>query len=447
MNQTNKPSILLISPTGLDSKGNPIVQGKTCLPGLTMPQLSALTPKDMFDIKVVAETSEPIPTDQHWDIVGITGMGGAGVIRGYQLADFFRSKGSLVAMGGIAISLFEEELTRPHADVIFHGEADDTWPKFLADYLRGDFLPNYRMVNRPDVTKFPVPDYGAFNLKYYGFWRPVQATRGCPFPCSFCSISEFFHRSYRKRPVSQVIRDVRAAKKTGSRYIAFIDDNIGVDFNYCKELWEALIEENVIWVSQCSLQIAQNDEMLQLAHRSGCRILSFGVETINEKSLEHVDKTWNNAPNYDQAFANIKKHGIEISTEMILGLDGDDETVFERTFQFLMRNHIALPRMYILTPVPGTPMYKSLENEDRIIDRNIVKYVGGTAVFTPKNMTAETLQKGYWDLYNKLYTTSNIYRRLKNNHANLSPFMRLFVLGTNMVYRNHIRRGITPGIV
>jgi hypothetical protein len=112
-----------------------------------------------------------------------------------------------------------------------------------------------------------------------------------------------------------------------------------------------------------------------------------------------------------------------------------------------MHNKIALPRLYILTPVPGTPMYKDLEAQGRIFDYDIVKYVGGSAVFHTKNMSAEQLQKGYWDLYKRLYSTKNIYKRLKGNNADLSPFMRMFVLGTNLVYRNHINRGITPGIV
>ncbi|HET6245134.1 MAG: radical SAM protein [Bacteroidetes bacterium] len=442
-----KLRILLISPTGLDKEGKPIVQKKTYLPGLTMAQLSAHTPKDQFEVHTVCETSQPIPWDEQWDIVGLTGMGGAGVVRGYQIGDYFKAKGATVVMGGIAISLFEDSWTRPHCNVIINGEAEETWPRFLQDYLRGEVKDTYDMEKVPDVNCFPVPDYQAFDAKYYGFWRPVQATRGCPFPCTFCSISQFFKRSYRKRPVEQVIRDVRAAKASGSKYIAFIDDNIGVDFNYCKELWTALIPEKIIWISQCSLQIAKDDEMLKLAYKSGCRILSFGIETINEASLVHIDKEWNEPKQYDKAFANIRAQGIEISTEMILGLDGDDETVFEKTFDFLMRNNIALPRMYILTPVPGTPMYRQLEDEGRIFDYDIQKYVGGSAVFHPKGMSAETLQQGYWKLYEKLYSRKNIYKRLKANPAGLGPFLRLFVLGTNVVYRNHINRGITPGIV
>lgn len=446
MNQNKKPRILLISPTGLDRKGNPIVQRKTYLPGLTMPQLAAVTPDD-FEVKIVSETSEPIPFDEHWDLVGLTGMGGSGVVRAWQLCDIFKKKGSKTVMGGIAASLCKEEWTLEHADCLVTGEAEDTWKVVLNDFMKGGMKEVYRMTSPPDVTSFPIPAYGKLNAKHYGFWRPVQATRGCPFPCTFCSISEFFKRSYRKRPVSQVVRDIRAAKASGTRFITFIDDNIGVDFKYCKELWEALIEENIIWASQCSLQISENDEMLALAAKSGCRILSFGIETINPKSLEHIDKGWNRPERYEKAFADIRRHGIEISTEMILGLDGDTPSVFEETFNFLMKNQIALPRQYILTPVPGTPMYHELEAEGRIFDYNFVKYNGGDAVFHPKNISAETLQKNYWKLYQDLYSVKNIYRRIGSNPSRLSPFMRVFVMATNMVYRNHIGRDITPGIV
>ncbi len=444
--KNNKIKVLLISPTGLDKHGKPIVQRKTYLPGLTMPQLAAVTPDDA-DVRVVSETSEDIPFNEHWDLVGLTGMGGSGVVRGWQLGDIFRQKGSKVVMGGIAASLCKEEWTLEHTDCLVKGEAEDTWPVLIQDFINGRLKNIYRMQQAPDVTKFPEPAYTKFNAPKYGFWRPVQATRGCPFPCKFCSISEFFQRSYRKRPVEQVIRDVRAAKRTGTRYITFIDDNIGVDMKYCKELWEALIDENIIWASQCSLQLSENEDMLALAYKSGCRILSFGIETINEKSLTHIDKEWNRPTRYKQAFDAIRKHGIEVSTEMILGLDGDNQDVFEKTFDFLMENRIALPRLYILTPVPGTPMYEELDAEGRIFDHNFVKYNGGDAVFHPKNMKASELQEGYWKLYQQLYSVKNIYKRIGSNPANLSPFMRVFVLATNMVYRNHIGRDITPGIL
>lgn len=445
MNQ-KKYKLLLINPTGLYKDGTPIKQSKTYLPGLTMLQLAALTPNQYF-VKVVSEASEIIPFDEHWDLVGVGGMGGSGMIRGWQIADAFREKGITVIMGGIAATLCDKDWTLAHADCIVCGEADEIWKDVLLDFENGVLKNEYQMHNPPDITKFPVPAYHLLDKKKYGFWRPVQATRGCPFTCTFCSISEFFSQSYRKRNVEDVVRDVRAAKAGGSKYITFIDDNIGVDFKYCASLWTALKDENIIWASQCSLQIGMNPELLKLAYDSGCRMLSFGVETVNKSSLTFIDKDWNSPENYNTAFQNIKNAGIEISTEMILGIDGDDKNVFNSTFNFIMENEIALPRLYILTPVPGTPLYKQFCAEDRIVDLDFSKYNGGDAVFQPKNMSPTELQDGYWKLYNDLYSMKNILKRLKHNRANLSPFMRLFVLATNLHYRKHIKKGITPGIV
>ncbi|MCU0439664.1 MAG: B12-binding domain-containing radical SAM protein [Raineya sp.] len=441
-----KPKILLINPTGLYRNGKPITQSKTYLPGLTMLQLGAYTP-DHFEVKVISESSEKIPYHEHWDLVGIGGMGGSGLVRGWQLADYFKNKGSKVVMGGIAASLCHQEWTLEHAHTLVTGEAEDIWGTVLADFLKGEMKQKYQMTQPPDITKFKTPAYHLLNKRNYGFWRPVQATRGCPFTCTFCSISEFFQQSYRKRSIEQIIRDVRAAKKHRTRYITFVDDNIGVDFKFCKDLWEALIPEDIIWASQCSLQIGLNEDMLALAYKSGCRILSFGVESVNKASLKSIDKEWNNPESYAKAFSNIKKHGIEISTEMIVGIDGDDKNVFEDTFNFLMNNRIALPRLYIITPVPGTPFYREMEAEGRICDRDFSKYNGGDAVFRPKQMTTQELQHGYWKLYKQLYSLPNIYKRLAGNEAKLSAFMRLFVWGTNLHYRKHIKHEITPGIV
>lgn len=435
--------MLLIAPTGLDNFGKPILKERVFLPALTLPQMAAIIP-DSVDVTICTETCENIPYDEHWDLVGITGMGGSGVVRAWQLADFFRKKGAKVIMGGIAMTLCPDEWTLEHADVLVCGEAEDLLPEVVNDFVNGRLKNIYRMTKTPDVTKFPVPAYHKLDRRKYGFWRPVQATRGCPFPCTFCSISEFFQRSYRKRPVDQVVRDIKA---TGSRFITFIDDNIGVDFKYCKELFEALIPLNIRWASQCSIQISENEDMLALAAKSGCRILSFGIETVNEKSLAQVDKEWNRPDRYAKALATVRKHGIEVSTEMIIGLDGDDVSVFDKTFDFIMENRIALPRMYIITPVPGTPFYDEMESEGRIFDRDLSKYTGGWAVLKPKLMSAETLQTNYWKLYQKLYSVDNIYKRIGSNVAHLSPRMRAFVAATNLHYRSHIGRNITPGII
>ncbi len=437
--------ILLIGPTALDYAGRPIKQRRLHLPGLTLPMLAAVSPADA-DIRLVSETVEDIPFDEAWDIVGITGMG-SGIVRAWQIADEFRKRDTTVVIGGIAASLSKPEWSLEHADCLVRGEAEDVWPRVINDYRANRLAEQYDMQQRPDINTLPLPRYDLLNARKLGLWRPVQATRGCPFPCNFCSIQSYFQRSYRKRPVDQVIRDVRAAKNSGSKFIAFIDDNIGVDWQYFEKLMTALIPEDIIWMSQCSLHIADKKDMLELAFESGCRLLSFGIESVNEESISWVDKEFNRPVDYRHALDTIRAHGIEVSTEMIIGLDGDDASVFERTYDFIMDNHITIPRVHILTPVPGTPLYDDLERQGRITHQDFGRYSGGQVVYKPRKISPEDLQKNYWKLYEQLFTPSSILKRIRSVPFRMHPMMQAVIYGVNMHYRHHIKRRITPGIV
>lgn len=443
---SSKPKVLLIAPTAMDYNGQPIKQRKLHLPALTLPMLAAITPENEVELTLVSETSETIPFDEHWDLVGLTGMG-SGIARAYQIADQFRAKKVPVVMGGIAASLCDADWTLAHADTLVIGEAEDIWKEVIADFKAGRMKRVYRMENAPDVAQLPLPRYDMMNQKKLGIWRPVQATRGCPFPCSFCSIQTFFKRGYRKIPVENVIRDVRAAKRSGSRFIAFIDDNIGVDWKYVAKLWEALIPEKIIWMSQCSIHIADKPEMLKLAYRSGCRLLSVGVETTNRNSLLTVQKDFNHPDKFKEQIKRMRQYGIDISTEMIIGMDADEHSIFQDTYDFIMDNRIAVPRIHILTPVPGTQLYKEMEAENRLISDDLRKFSGGKVVFQPKNFTTEELQENYWKLYDKLYTPMKILKRLSGSPYALHSYMRAFLAGVNWHYRGHIKNRITPGIV
>ncbi|MGH7555780.1 MAG: radical SAM protein, partial [Longimicrobiales bacterium] len=372
---------------------------------------------------------------------------GSGILRAWQIAADFRERGIPVVLGGIAASLLGAERCLPHADTLVLGEAEETWPTVIQDFMAGRLQRVYPMARRPDIATLPLPRYDLLDGSKLGLWRPVQATRGCPFTCDYCSITAFFQARYRKRPVDQVIRDVRAAKRSGSRYIAFIDDNIGVDWKYCAELWEALIPERIIWISQCSLHIADRPDMLKLARRSGCRLLSFGIESTSPESLAIHDKAWNRPGRYGAAVRTIRAHGIDVSTEMIIGMDGDDPTVFQRTFDFLIENEISVPRIHILTPIPGTPLFERLRAEGRIVSEDLRLYSGGRVTFRPRQLDPETLQAEYWRLYERLFSWRGIAARVARNPARLGPYMRAFIFAVNMHYRNHVHHRICPGIV
>ena len=437
--------VLLVSPTALDSRGRPIKQRRVHLPALTLPMLAAVTPPGTH-LRLCCETAEEIPFDEPWDLVGLTGMG-SGIVRAWQIADEFKQRGRTVVIGGIAATLGDPAWSLAHADSVVLGEAEELWPEVLRDAAAGRLQSVYRMRREPPVDQLPVPRYDLLNPVVYGRWRPVQATRGCPFTCTFCSITAFFHQRYRKRPVDPVVRDVREAKRWGTRYIAFIDDNIGVDWDYCARLWEALIPERIIWMSQCSLHIADRPDMLELASRSGCRMLSFGIESTSADSLAGIDKAWNRPARYREAVRRIRAYGIDVSTEMMIGLDGDDRSVFQRTYDFVMDNAISVPRVHILTPIPGTPLFDQLKDEGRILNEGFDRYTGGHVVFRPTHLDAAELEAGYWKLYERLFSWPAIVQRVAPNPASLSGYMRALVVGVNLHYRRHVHHRISPGIV
>jgi radical SAM superfamily enzyme YgiQ (UPF0313 family) len=437
--------ILLIAPTALDFQGRPIKQKRIHLPGLTLPMLAAVTPYDV-QLRLLMETTENIPYDEHWDAVGLTGMG-SGIVRAWQISDEFRRRGVKTIIGGIAASLADPGLTLRHCDSIVIGEAENVWPEVVSDLAAGRLQKIYRMIYRPAIDQLPVPRYELMNNSRIGLWRPVQATRGCPFYCNFCSTTAFFQGTYRKRPIDQIIRDVRAAKKHGTHYIAFIDDNICVHFDYSAELFEALIPEKIIWMSQCSLHITENIGLVKLAYKSGCRLLSIGIESVNSASLSEIDKEWNRPERYAAAFKVLRENGIDVSTEMIIGFDSDDSSVFKKTYDFITQNKISIPRVHILTPIPGTELFERMESRGRIISRDFGGYSGGKVNFLPGLMGPEELQAGYWGLYRQLFKWRSLFKRIAVNKADLGLYMQAVVWAINLHYRKHVHHKICPGIV
>ena len=278
-------------------------------------------------------------------------------------------------------------------------------------------------------------------------WLSVQTTRGCPHSCSFCSVTAFFHNRYRIRPIDRVIRDVQAARRHGSRYIAFIDDNMVGDLDYSARLWEALIPQRIIWMTQCSLKLAENPSLLKLAYRSGCRLVSIGIESIDSSSLNSVGKGWNQPERYEDSIAAFRDNGIEVSTEMIVGFDHDDISALERTLRFIQANRIAVPRVHILTPIPGTPLFRELEEAGRITRRNFDSYTGSKAVFRPAHIDPSALERGYWEMYEKLFSWRSIFRRLYPSETSLGPYMRAVIWAANVRYRRHVKARISPGIL
>ena len=402
---------------------------KDLLPPLGLAAVAAATPEHVH-VSITDENIEDIDYEKDVDLVGITASTPQS-LRAYEIAGKFRERGVKVALGGLHPSVLPEEAIQ-HADIVVVGQAEGIWEKVIADVETGEHQRVYVNSNPTDLERVPIPRKDLF-AKYedrYLTANVVQTTRGCPFNCSFCIVTRFFGRTFRHRRVEDVIREV----KSGSGdFVFFVDDNITVDRNHARLLFESLMPLNKRWVSQASIDVAKDDELLSLASRSGCIALFIGFETLSQDGLEEVNKPVNKRVDYRNAIARIRGYGIGVYGAFILGLDTDTKEVFGRTLEFAINNKLEAANFAVLTPHPGTPLRAKLEKENRILHSDWSKYDGGNVTFKPKLMSPEELQEGHDWAKQRFYSLSSIVKRFSGRRKNLS-----FFLSYNFMYNRSL---------
>lgn len=245
-----------------------------------------------------------------------------------------------------------------------------------------------------------------------------------------------------------MVRDIQQIKDLGFREILLLDDNIFSDRVYLGELLKKLKHMNMEWMSQCDIRIGKEDDLLKQLKESGCTTLSFGLESISKESLIGMNKGWADPEGYPSLIANIQKHGIDVSTEMVVGGDGDTLESIRETKIFIEDNKITVPRFYILTPIPGTRFFQDIVKENRLVKEDIYSFDGTEAVHLPKNMTPDELTDAYWELYNDLFTFRSIIKRnILRKEFSKDPLKYIFYFGVNLYYRYQIKQRITPNII
>ena len=443
--QYEKRKLLLIQPSQIDHDGSIKKDKISLLPRLALPQIAALTP-DYYETRIIDEYLEDINFDLDVDLIGISATTPQAP-RAYQISEEFRKRGKKVVIGGMHASLIPDE-AQYHADSIIIGEAENLWGKVLADFENNSWKRVYRNYpENPDITHIPSPLLDKLQLdKYQAPFRPVQTTRGCPHNCDYCSVTNFFGKSYRHRSIDDVVREV---EQLDSKFIFFVDDNIVANPKRAKELFRAITPLKIKWASQSTMSAAYDEELLQLAQESGCINLMMGLESISTQSLATVNKSFNKVDDYHLMIEKLHKHGITLLAFMIFGFDTDDETVFEKTAKFTEDLKVDFPCYWILTPLPGTPFYHRMEAEGRIIERNWSKYDCTNIVFKPKLMSPETLQQGYYNACKRGYSLKNMARKLTHPHSlaiikNLWGLMPYFIRQHNRFSRGlSIKRNLT----
>lgn len=412
--------ILLISPA---RDAHAYTNKGIYIPQLALFILEGLTPKE-HQVKIVEEEHMTVDFNEECDIVGISCMT-SNANNAYKISKEFKKRGKIVILGGIHPTILPDEALQ-YADSVVIGEAEGVWEQVLQDIQNNNLKRRYH-VSDPDLTKYIPKDFSTLKLKRLFNIIPIMTTRGCPYNCDFCCVSNIYGKKIKHIPVENIVRDIVESK---AKNFIFLDDNIIGHQQYAKELFKAIKPLKIRWVGQASISFANNIEMMQLAKQSGCKGLFIGLESVSEDQIKKLRKLNGELEKIKQSLKKIRKMGIIIFASVIFGFDDDTHQSFKKTLKFLMKNKISIASFNILTPYPGTKIYNEFKQNGRLINDNWDYYDHHTVVFKPKNMTPLELQLGKINAKDKFFRLSSIIKRMSGNLSNPAIY-----LATNFGYR------------
>jgi radical SAM superfamily enzyme YgiQ (UPF0313 family) len=394
------------------------------LPSLSLQQVAAVTPPH-WEVTLVDESQDPVPSGRDFDLVGITAMTHQAT-RAYEIADQFRREGVPVIMGGMHPTVIPEEAL-DHADAVVIGEAEPVMAKLLDDFLAGQLEKVYRAPIAQDDKLFaPWPRREILAGKRYLTTQTIQASRGCPYDCAFCTVTQYFGNRFRYRDSADILAEIRSFPR---KLVIFLDDNLLGDPAKARPILEGMAELGVRWGSQTSLRFAEDRELLKLVARSGCIGLFVGIESVTGP-FSLLAKSGGQSLQAD-LMKRVRDVGIILETSLIFGFDDHDQSIFEKTLRFVEECSPSVPTFNLLTPYPGTKLFRQYEQEGRLLHRDWSRYNHSEVVFRPKLMTPEQLYRGWLESRKEAYTWPSILSRVWKN-----PGRRF----TNLAY-NILRKG------
>jgi radical SAM superfamily enzyme YgiQ (UPF0313 family) len=380
---------------------------------LAIPTLASLTPPH-HDIRIFDENIEEIDYEWQADLVGIS-VRTMFAKRAYEISGKYRERGIRTVLGGIHPSMCPEEAMQ-FCDCVVVGEAEGIWGTLLRDAEEGRLKRLYKADTFSDLKSSPAPARSYLSRERY-LSDILQTTKGCPYHCEFCSVYAFDGQKIRNRNIDQVIRDINDIKNSGSKYkkknaIFFADDNIIANKKFARELFLAIKPHNINWMCQASINISQEDELLGLMRESGCGAVFIGFESVSDKNLEAMHKEINQRFNYIEAIQKIQSYGMLVHSSFIVGYDFDSQSTFDELIGFIRETNLLMPLINILTPFPGTGLFKRLEREGRILHKDWSRYDTKHAVFDPLCMSPEELEDGYRRIVREVYSFDSIWKKL-----------------------------------
>jgi radical SAM superfamily enzyme YgiQ (UPF0313 family) len=419
--------VVLISPKGpLYRNRGGIFKKSLRYQPLTLTTLAALSPPELeITFELYDEGTGDVPLDVDADIIGLTVLTGSSA-RAYELSAHFRKRGIPVVLGGPHVTLVPLE-AQLHADAICVGYAEESWPRLLRDFAKGEMQPRYNQGHDFQLTNLPFPRRDLLDGRNYLTQAVFEATRACAHDCEFCVSPAAWGRKQFQKPVDHVVEDIR---RVGKKKIIFIDLNLISDRSYARQLFEALVPLNINWFGLSTSLIGRDHDLMESMARSGCSGLLIGFETINAAGLGAINKKFNDPELYRQLVVDLHKLKIGVQGCFVFGNDEDREDVFARTAEFVIDTAIDLPRFALLTPFPGTPLHARLDREGRIITKDWQLYDGQHVVFEPRHMSPQRLLQGHVEAWRKVYQFGSIARRLGKARIDLP-----LALTANLGYR------------
>lgn len=438
-------TLLLIYPANRKRKGF-LANRDTKYQPLSLGIIAALTPPN-WKVKIIDENFRPFKYYEA-DLVGLTAFSSTAT-RAYEIASIYRQKGVPTVLGGIHASMKPEEAAQ-QVDCVVTGEAESVWPKLIADFEAG------KMQKRYDGSLLPMnnacqPRRDLFHPGYV--FASIQTTRGCPFDCNFCSVSAFNGRHYRMRPINEVLDELESIPQ---KNVFFLDDNIvGTSRAHQEraiELFRKIVERGIKkdWISQASLNLADNPEVLKWAAKSGARMIFIGVETELPDALIESNKRINmrmGIDSYETVFAKMHKFGIASIAGFMFGWDSDTPATIQKRVEYIRRSSADSIQTTIVTPLPGTRLFTKLEAEGRFINRNFPEdwqlFDYGDLVYRPKLMSHDEFSDAFKSALQQIYEPKHLQRKFFKSWYNLGSFSTAYwSYMSNWNYRNmHIQDG------
>jgi radical SAM superfamily enzyme YgiQ (UPF0313 family) len=399
-------------------------------PRLALPILASSTPKE-HDVSIHDESFGQIDLNEPADIIGISVITAAAK-RAYELGDFYRKKGSKVIFGGMHPSVLPQEALK-HSDAVVVGEGELVWPEILRDIENGKLKSIYSRP-LPNLYSYKFPRRDCFD-KCGLLIKTIEASRGCPYNCDFCSVAKF-HRNpkFKTRLIENIIEEV---EKLGTKYLFFVDDNLVGNKTFARELFQSLTPYKLKWMAQLSIDVAEDQKLLSILQRSGLVGAYIGFDSLNKANLNNQNKKM---ANYVESVKKIRDKGIAIQGSFIFGFDEDEHSIFDRTLDFLEKTGIELAYFHLLTPYPGTKYFNDLEDQNRIFTYDWDKYDSKHIVFYPTNFSPERLYEEYIRTWREFYSIKSLSRIFGSNRKLFSAVYNL----ANIVSKAHIEN--KPGI-